>query len=505
MSSQGARDRFYSSPPASHSLGMAYVWSPTAEQTGGANIVTGNWLPISATPDGAINVNAGLQFTGALNATINSVAVTGGSITVNNTAPIPISGVVFTVVTGAVSASFDTAPIVNSQGTGNARLLTDNLLLSGISGQLGGTLNVSVTNTAPMPISGVVQATVSIQNVAVTGGSIMTITTGSFSATVDNSAVITAIGSGNALLVIANQLNSGISGALAGNLSDTAYVTGAVSITNISQTNALLTGISGLLASNLTDPAYVTGAVSITNTAPLAVSGITQANITNTAPINISGWVTTIVTGGSVSASVSNPIGVTGVATDTALPVINGFATKFVPMGGRVVNASGAGSITGYNSTGDMAILNISAQNGGLLVNQGVLDYSQDTVSAVISGTAAVTTTGWNTGNIVTVTNRTSSVATNYGPSGVVPFTGGIAFFGQALAANSNRLEMFIQNIHTGTPLYVNLGATAASTGNFSMILNPSTVNNWGGSSFGSSRYKGAVQVSGGAWVAWEI
>lgn len=475
---------------------MLYAWSPNATQTGGANTVTGNWIPPVVDAAGNLNVAiaGGITLSG-VSVSIDAVAITGNpNMTVSNTAPIPVSGVIQggnsvplnvtgtinTVVTGAVSASFDTTPIVSATASGNNNTLVANRLLSGLSGQLGGTLNVSVINGV-VPVSGV------------------------FNATTDNSAVITAIGSGNALLVIANQLASGISGSLAGNLSDVAYVTGAVSITNISQTNALLTGISGLLASNLTDPAYVTGAVSITNTAPLAFSGTTQANITNTAPINISGWVTTIVTGGSVSASVSNPIGVTGVATDTALPVINGFATKFVPMGGRVVNASGAGSITGYNSTGDMAILNISSQNGGLLVNQGVLDYNQDTVSAVVSGTATVAVTGWNTGMVVTTSPRTSSVATNYGPSGVVPFTGGLAFFGQALAANSNRLECFVQNVHTGTPLYVNLGTTAASTGNFSMILNPSTVFNWGGSSFGSSRYKGAVQVSGGAWVAWEI
>jgi len=238
-----------------------------------------------------------------------------------------------------------------------------------------GNPNVTVSNTAPIPVSGVVQATVSIGNVAVTGGQIQTITTGSISATVDTSPVVFAIASGNNLLTVANQLNS---------------------------------GISGLLVGNLTDPAYVTGAVSITNTAPIPVSGVTQANVTNTAPIPISGNVVSQIT-------------------------------------------------------------------------------------------------GWNTGSVVTVAPRSSSVATNYGPSGASPFSSAAFFWGQALAANPARLECFLQNVHTGTPLYVNLGASAASTGSFSMILNPSTMLNWGGSSFGSSRYKGAIQVSGAAWVAWEI
>jgi hypothetical protein len=380
-------------------------------QNDNGQLVTGGERPV--TPDDLGSTTA-LSVSG-LSLSVGSVSLTGynpvtvvntdpvpvtGAIQGGNTIPLNVTGIINTVVTGAVSASFDTSPIVNAQSTGNARILTDNLLLSGISGQLGGTLNVSVTNgvvpvsgivtasvsvgdiavtgfsstIAPLAVSGIVTTSVSIGNVAVTGGQIQTITTGSISATVDNTAVILAIASGNNLLTIANQLNS---------------------------------GISGLLAGNLTDPAYVTGAVSVTNTAPMPVSGVTQANITN-----------------------------------LILP---------------------------------------------------------------ISGSVIAQITGFNTGAVVTVISQSSSVATNYGPSGVVPFTGGIAYFGQALAANAARLECFVQNVHTGTPLYVNLGSTAASTGNFSMILNPSTVFNWGGSSFGSSRYKGAIQVSGGAWVAWEI
>lgn len=397
-----ARNRLFSSPPSIPGVASAYGWSADAVITG-VNPVTGAWSPVSVDADGIVNVAiaGGISISGA-SISVDAVAVTGNpDMTVSNTAPIPISGVVVsspspiqaisgyvhTIVTGAVSASFDTAPLVLATASGNNNTLVADRLLSGISGQLGATLNVSVVNTAPMPISGVVQASVSIGNVAVTGGSIQTITTGSFSATVDNSAVITAIGSGNALLVIANQLASGISGSLAGNLSDTAYVTGAVSLTN------------PLLA--------ISGNTAIINTAPIPVSGVTQANVTN--------------------------------------------------------------------------------------------------VLLAVSGNTTNQVTGWNTGNIVTVTPRSSSVVTNYGPSGASPFTSTTTFFGQALAANPNRLEMFVQNIHTGTPLYVNLGATAAGTGAFSMILNPSTAIGWAGSSFGSDKYKGAVQVSGGAWVAWEL
>lgn len=375
---------------------MSYVWSPTAEQTGSANTITGNWLPISATPDGAINVNTSLQITGALNATINSVGVTGtvsvtGTVQIGNTAPINISGVVqsspspiqavsgyvTTIVTGG-SVSFDSTAIVNAQTTGNN-------YLAYISGKL--------------------------DRLGITGGSIQTITTGAFSATVDNTSVILALTSGNNLAVISNQLNS---------------------------------GISGLLASNLTEAAWVTGQVSLINTAPIPFSGVVQANVTN------------------------------------ALLAVSGNAT--------IVNTAPL-PFSGVVQIGNTAPIPVS----------GV------TQSNITNTVLTTQITGFNTGAVVITRDQSSSTATNYGPSGASPFTSAATFFGQALAANANRLEMFVQNIHTGISLYVNLGSAAAGTGALSMILNPSTVQGWGGSSFGSKSYKGAVQVSGGAWVAWEL
>lgn len=397
-----ARNRLFSSPPSIPGVASAYGWSADAVITG-VNPVTGAWSPVSVDADGIVNVAiaGGISISGA-SISVDAVAVTGNpDMTVSNTAPIPISGVVVsspspiqaisgyvhTIVTGAVSASFDTAPLVLATASGNNNTLVADRLLSGISGQLGATLNVSVANTAPMPISGVVQASVSIGNVAVTGGSIQTITTGSFSATVDNSAVITAIGSGNALLVIANQLSS---------------------------------GISGLLASNLTDPAYVTGAVSVTNTAPLAFSGVTQANITN--------------------------------------PLL--------------------------------------ATSGSATLTNVLLGVSGNTVNTV---------TGWNTGNLVTVQPRSTNTVSNSTPSGVAPWTVITDMRTGQIGANPNRVMFFVQNIHTGVPTYVALNNTAAGTGNFNFILNPSQNLGYGGSSFADDHYRGAVQISGGAYIAWEL
>jgi hypothetical protein len=79
------RDRYYSAPPATHNVGMGYVWSPTAVITGSANPVTGAWIPASATADGALNVNiASVIFSGELNVE-NNVSITGQTVPVNVT------------------------------------------------------------------------------------------------------------------------------------------------------------------------------------------------------------------------------------------------------------------------------------------------------------------------------------------------------------------------------------------------------------------------------------
>jgi hypothetical protein len=320
-----------------------YIYDPGAFNSGNPNS-TGAWRPYSTTDIGSVSISG-------LNLTVGAVAVTGNpNMTVSNTAPIPVSGVVAgsvigvdtgvravsvanpvlaisgfvnTVVTGAVSASFDTTPIVNAQTTGNN-------YLADISGRLNNTLG------APINVSGVVSTSVTVGNVTVTG----------FPATI---APLAVSGSFSASI---NQV------AITGNGAFDPVVRG------------LLTGISGLLASNLT----------------------------------------------------------------------------------------------------------------------------------VIS-----TVTGWNTGIKVRTEPVSTTSVSNSTPSGASPFTGTTFFFGQALAANPNRVMMFVQNIHTGIPLYVNLGAAAASTGAFSFILNPSASLNYGGSSFADDHYRGAVQVSGGAWQAWEM
>lgn len=98
-----------------------------------------------------------------------------------------------------------------------------------------------------------------------------------------------------------------------------------------------------------------------------------------------------------------------------------------------------------------------------------------------------------------------ASVTSNFIPSGVSPFSGGTTIFGTALVANPRRASMFVQNVHTGTALYLLLGSTAAGTGAFSMILNPAGNVSCGGDIYTSDIYKGQVTASGGAWIAWEM
>ncbi len=356
--------------------------------------------------------------------------------------------------------------------------------------------------------------------------------------------------------------------------------------------------VSGGLSVSVGNVAVTGGNISINNSI-LPFSGVIQGG--NLRAVYVTGQVIQVITGGSLS--VTNPIGVTGIDVDSSTTYSsNPLAPyNFLSIGGRIVNPSGEGSVTGDYSTGEYAIVNF-APNGGIYINQGCLESGYDSVTAKVEGgnaipvliTGGVSLVGTSlsfdstsivnaqsTGNnylafmsgkmdtvvpvsgvvttnvsitniavtggqIQTITTGSFSAtvdntllilavasgnaynaavsgllasnlsepanvtgvinlmggssATTNGPSGVAPWDSMSSFlFGQALAANTSRIQFGIQNIHTGIPLYVNLGATAVSTGVFSLILHPNSA------VFVNDRYKGAVQASGGGWVAWEI
>lgn len=76
---------------------------------------------------------------------------------------------------------------------------------------------------------------------------------------------------------------------------------------------------------------------------------------------------------------------------------------------------------------------------------------------------------------------------------------------GTVLAANENRLELFVQNLDTGI-LYVKYG-TNASSSSFNFVLAGNTTANAGdGGSLSDQAYTGIVSVSGATpnYISWE-
>lgn len=428
--------RYYSTIPKTAAqsplVSFGYIYDTTGVwQQQDGTLVTGGARPIIQSDLGTTS-NVQLNVSG-LNLTVGAVSITGfnsGSalgnlditrtylptsgvgttqVNVTNTAPLNVTGIINTVVTGAVSANVTSVAVtggVSGSAQGNLDLTRSYLPVSGINfstsvsvaavaitGTNSGSAlgNLDVTRTF-LPVSGlqgvgIIGIDTGIRAVTITNtapiafsGVVLTTTTGSFSATVDNTLLIAAVASGNALLVQGNQLGSGISGLLGSNLSSAAWVTGSgTQLGNLDLTRSYL-----------------------------PVSGL------------------------NFSASVSvSAVAITGVATDQI--------------------------------------------------------------------------TGFNTGIIVTFAPVSKTVSSNSTPSGVAPFIGATIQTGQILALNATRTMFFIQNIHTGTPLYVNFGSQAASTGSFSFILNPSATPGFGGSSFSDDHYRGPITVSGGAWTAWEL
>ncbi len=184
--------------------------------------------------------------------------------------------------------------------------------------------------------------------------------------------------------------------------------------------------------------------------------------------------------------------------TGAARPVVPGDLSSSINASGLSVSISSV-AVTG-------GILPISDPTSWTLLSgiSGALTTNL-TAPAYVTGQIAATVTGWNTGIVITAQPNFASTVSSATPSGVsYPFATATVFAGQALAANASRIFFFVQNVSSGTPLYCRLGNSPASATGFSFILNPSQFNGGGGSSFGDDHYRGAVQVSGSAWVAWE-
>lgn len=95
--------------------------------------------------------------------------------------------------------------------------------------------------------------------------------------------------------------------------------------------------------------------------------------------------------------------------------------------------------------------------------------------------------------------NIAGTISNSGPPSGVT---------GVILNHNEKRASFYIQNVHTGSVLYVKFGA-GASNDNFNLFLKPATVaiDNYDGGTFYSNDWVGPVSVSGlfSRYVAWEM
>lgn len=517
-------NRTYSAVPSDFkgTAGFSYIFDPALVLTTGVPLpITGNWRPYSTADISTSNVSvSGLSLTvGAVNVTgIVPITVAGGSITVVNPV-VPVSGVVEIPFTKPVFVTGSFA----SQTPGTT-LLTGNSLV----GITGGNINVTLTGTpslmGPVPISGVVQAQVTLGNLAITGfnstiqplaisgvvqASVSTVDTGNRSVLVTNPIAVTGgsiigidtgVRATNIVSTIPFSITGGISGSNIGSLDlNRSYlavsglnfntsvtvnsvgitgfvnVTGQVSIASASLELALLSGIysgvlgtSGQLAANLAGSAPISGDI---------------RNIPGTV-LAISGFVNTIVTG-TVAASVPNPLGITGTTRDLnpRYSGINSYPALWVA--GRAVTPSGIGSVTGYN-TGDAVLLSMDSTNGSVFVTQGVLDKNVDTIQTFIAS---------------------SGIVLNSGVSGLAP-----AFFGTALGNNPSRKAWFINNLGTGG-LMVNFSTNMPTTGVLNLFLKGASTP-WAGdgASFSDSPavWSGPVSVSGFGgspcvYNAWQI
>jgi hypothetical protein len=466
--------RTYTSPGGQVVNGVAYLYDATLV----VGDITGNFRP-AFTSDFAANINVS-----GLNLSVGSVAVTGGSVAISNTTPIPVSGVVVT------SATFDSSSIVNAQVTGNNYTLISNSLLSGISGLLRG----------PVAVSGVVQT----------------------NATFDSTSIVNAQASGNNDTTVSNRLLSGISGLLRGPVAISGVVQTTATISNIAVTggsiniantapiaisgvvvtnaaitggtftfdptaivdaqvsgNILLSGISGLLSSNLSDPAWVTGQVSLSNTAPIAISGVVVTNATfdSTSIVNaqVSGNNDTTVSNrllSGISGLLRGPVAISGVVQTSAT-----FDSS------SIVNAQASGN-------------NLTTISNALLSG----------VSGLL--TTSIVSPAWVTGQLVLTTPAsTATGATNPALSGL-----STPAWGVALQANTDRKAWGIQNLSTGI-IRFNFSITPPSSTACHVVLRGgSSLGDGLGASFFDPKpaYTGPISVSGdfsssGAYSIWEI
>lgn len=168
----------------------------------------------------------------------------------------------------------------------------------------------------------------------------------------------------------------------------------------------------------------------------------------------------------------------------------------------RLFGPSTVGNIvTNFSQVFDASQVSTDGGTTGMYRSMQVSDFSNISITgnANVTGTVNVITTG----NFQTL-DAANSTPNNYTQSGSA---GQTLLTGQILAANSSRSKLFIQNIGSGSVLYVKFGAAPASQQSFSTILSPSTIDFGGNGGVYSDNgsWRGIVSISGQTrMIAWE-
>lgn len=128
--------------------------------------------------------------------------------------------------------------------------------------------------------------------------------------------------------------------------------------------------------------------------------------------------------------------------------------------------------------------------------------------AAIITGSENPQTGAWsslqmNPNGSLEVGPPQGVTVSNSSPSG--SFASNALQTGIALQANNARKFWYIQNTAASSQLYVRLSSSPASSGNFNIVLNHNVNAGHGGERFSNDNYVGAVSVSGGSFIAWEL
>jgi hypothetical protein len=140
--------------------------------------------------------------------------------------------------------------------------------------------------------------------------------------------------------------------------------------------------------------------------------------------------------------------------------------------------------------------VNVNVTGGSLNVLNEVEIKNETNNPVPVSGTVMIGNNPLIVSGAVTAIQEKSSNISNFTPSGTN---------GTVLAANSNRKELFVQNLQSGN-LYVKYGASANSN-SFNFILTSGSASGAGdGGSLSDLNYTGIVSVSGASpnYICWE-